>query len=440
MDVRYKKGRLQHFDQNDGQWYDVGSGDFAMSQNYDINATDLVIPGCVEYVKDRLYDTGCMNYGTYGSTSGYKYSFYYNSDYREFFEGREVIRPSLRHVTLEEGVKQIGFKSFYGQSKLDRIDFPESLEWVHMKAFEGTKWFDSQPYGPVYCGNVLYAYKFYTMSRDYNDTDTVYPFTKEIIVKEGTKSISSGAFDISSNYDRGKILGITRITLPRSLIGIGDYAFRYIRSNFSINIPDSVTWIGVGAFKNTNVNIDKLPPYLWVIQDDTFYGATGLERVNIPKHTKSIGYNAFRGTDVSHLTFDSESELIEICTSAFSECENLESVILPEGLKTLGACFSNNTKLKTVYIPSSLTSMSSTTFSGCSNLENVTIGNNFNTNLYLSSSNSTKYSTETLEAIIDNLADRVGLKTGYLVIGSSNRSKLSTSKIAEATAKNWSVT
>lgn len=456
MYLRYKKGNFQHFDQSDKKWYNVGSGvgtgDFAMNQNYDINATDLVIPGCVEYVKDGLYCSFYDGYeynipyanltknssGTYQTTSVSKYpiSITPSSDNkkRPFIYGTEIIGVTLRHVTFQEGVKQIGYKAFYGQSKLDRIDFPESLEWVHQEAFRFTEWFNRQPFGPVYCGNVLYRYI---------PNDNYYSLTKELIIKKGTKSISSRAFS-RLGYNSDGIVGFTNIVLPESLIGIGDYAFSCMNNRYNyegeactINIPDNVTWIGKGAFQSSRINITNLPPYLWEIQDSTFDSSI-ISEVMIPSATLYIGVKAFYGSKLHILSFESNSNLKSIRNQAFENC-NIGSVLLPEGLQIIGdRAFANNTSLTDVYIPSTVTNISSTSFSGCNALTNVTIGKDFKGHI-LDISASTKYSANTLENIIDNLADNTGLDSHLLRVGSTNIAKISQEKLAEVTNKNWTI-
>ena len=84
---------------------------------------------------------------------------------------------------------------------------------------------------------------------------------------------------------------------------------------------------------------------------------------------------------------------------------------------------------------SSATSMSNT-FSSCSYLEFLTMTNikvSFNIN------SSTKFSQETLEALIDNLVDLTGQTAQTFTMGSTNLAKVSQEKKDLATSKNWSL-
>ena len=71
-------------------------------------------------------------------------------------------------------------------------------------------------------------------------------------------------------------------------------------------------------------------------------------------------------------------------------------------------------------------------------MTNVTVENGFCAdNLDISASTNFTYST--LEAIIDNLADRTGLQPGYFTVGSTNLAKISSAKLTAAANKNWTV-
>lgn len=60
---------------------------------------------------------------------------------------------------------------------------------------------------------------------------------------------------------------------------------------------------------------------------------------------------------------------------AFRECTALESIVLPEGLTTIGPmAFRECTSLKSITFPDSLTSLGSSAFQGCTNLTTVKYG------------------------------------------------------------------
>ena len=84
---------------------------------------------------------------------------------------------------------------------------------------------------------------------------------------------------------------------------------------------------------------------------------------------------------------------------------------------------------------SSATNMSQM-FIACSYLEFLTMTN---IKLSFSISSSTKFSQETLEALIDNLVDLTGQDAQTFTMGSTNLEKVSQEKKDLATAKNWNL-
>lgn len=420
---------------------------FMMAKNYDTNAIDLTIPGCVEYVKDNLYNIGNGYVSLYPELR-YSNSTYYTSPVEatgcggtaaplnlRYYHGKEIQDGTLRHLTLEEGVKQIGWKTFWGQTRLNRIDFPESLEWVHPDAFRNTAWYDEQPLGEVYCGNVLYKYK-----PQISQSNTPYVLNKDIVVRPGTKSVSSRAF-YGDPYNYDSLRGLRSVTLPDGLIGIGDEAFSYVYNvegiATMINIPSSVTWIGKNAFSASNCKNLVLPPNLDRVQARSFCGCDFSEdELIIPASVKIIENNAFASAKISNLTINNGVETI--CQEAFYS-NDFVTLDIPDSVKTIeNWAFAYNSNLTSISLPASITNMGASIFTGCTNVTTVEVEEGFKAkNLDLSFSSI--ITVESLREVINNLADRTGFCPAVLTLGATNLAKLTSSEIAVATAKNWTV-
>ena len=158
---------------------------------------------------------------------------------------------------------------------------------------------------------------------------------------------------------------------------------------------------------------------------------------NIPYGTTRVGQYVFLNCyDLESVTIP--NSVTEIGESAFDTCESLTSVTIPNSVTEIGDyAFAVCTNLTSIEMPNSIEMTGYDTFFGCINLTNVTIETNFNAPLNISAS--TKFSVETLVAILNNLADRTGLEDYPLVIGNTNLAKLSSEQIAIATEKNWTL-
>jgi uncharacterized repeat protein (TIGR02543 family) len=102
-------------------------------------------------------------------------------------------------------------------------------------------------------------------------------------------------------------------------------------------------------------------------------GKTSLTSVILPDGLKTVGYNAFAGC--SNLTrINIPAGVTSIGNDAFSGCSNLISLNIPAGVTSMGnSAFSGCSKLYTVTLPTGLDSIGNSAFSSCSNLISINI-------------------------------------------------------------------
>lgn len=210
--------------------------------------------------------------GNYGA----KYQVSEIADYA--FQGCD----KLESLVIPNTVKKIGMYAFTGCSKLINISFPESLEDVMAGALYECAWYDNQPDGLVYVGNLLYRYK------------GIAP-TGVITINEGTKAVLGLAFSNQPNIT-------------------------------SVILPESVTSVHMQAFGDCpNLESVTLPTWLSVIEDYTFQNCSKLQNINLPLGLDQIGKEAFAGC--SSLTIlDWPLQLKNIGARAFYNCNQLDGI------------------------------------------------------------------------------------------------------------------
>ncbi len=98
------------------------------------------------------------------------------------------------------------------------------------------------------------------------------------------------------NYVFCGCAALTSVSIPKSVTSIGDYAFNNCAALVSVSIPDRVTSIGEGTFSGCAVLTSvSIPEGVTTIGDYAFFGCKALTSVSIPASVTGIGKEAFFG-------------------------------------------------------------------------------------------------------------------------------------------------
>ncbi len=255
---------------------------------------------------------------------------------------------NINIVEMANNITKIGEKAFF-DCKIDSIKFSKSLKSIGKYAF------------------------------GYSDLTAVY-------LPEGLETIESDAFAGNTNYYSQPMGKIRFISLPSSLIEIGERAFANNSPLNNVVIPDNITEIKVGLFSRCwNLNDVTLSSNLTKIGDSAFdgcgfvelkkeffpetlieigssafnysiHGGTALlKKVVLPDNIKSIGTSCFQGqSSLESITFS--SGMTELPNNVCSSCKKLVDVVIPNGITKIGDyAFNSTTLLSHIDLPSSVT-------------------------------------------------------------------------------------
>ena len=273
----------------------------------------------------------------------------------------------LTELKLPEGLTDIGDKAFDGAS-FTEIYIPANVTALGINALQSNALlrYTVSPDNPVYsadadgllldkAGKTLVAF---TCGRE-----------GHYAVPEGIERIGDSAFYGSR---------LTAVTLPSSLTEIGEDAFAYCMSLADIRFGGNVTQCSWSSFDRTpwaeaqaklsvengdGIYVDKVLLH--------FYHAN--EVFTVREGTVRIAAQAsIRSDSEAMKTLILPDSLRYIDDAAFCLCPNLENVILPEGLLTIGhAAFADSKALVEIRIPKSVTSVSTEAFRSCPALTRV---------------------------------------------------------------------
>ncbi len=266
-------------------------------------------------------------------------------------------RYSIGYIVIEDGVQYLGSNAFDGLY-MNKITFAGDAPTFSDTCFtdvEENVYYpkDNATWTPDvmqdYGGTIAWCYYG---SAEEGIGGTCGENVTWVLDKEGTLTISgTGAMtdytDGRSAPWREMTYDITNIVIEDGVTRIGNLAFLWFLSPFTIELPDTLTEIG----------------------DDAFYYAKGLHSINIPDSVTSIEGGAFAYSGLDSIVIPDGVTTLE---GTFCECMGLESVKLPASLTKIGLyTFFNCYPLTRIEIPAGVTEIGGFAFLACEALSEI---------------------------------------------------------------------
>lgn len=196
-----------------------------------------------------------------------------------------VLDPRMYTVMTYDPDLQ-SFTRSYDKKEITSIQFPDTVYKTYDDIFDDTVWYENQPDGEVYIGNILYKYK------------GEMPSGTTVNVKEGTLGICEIAF-----YDCGNL---EKIIMPDSVIWLDDGVFRDCTALNEVQFAKNLMGMRMYVFDNTP-NLTEL-----YIPKSLCYSHKTLDRSSINTvyyEGSSVEWKMISGVIAIEKTFELKTEV-----------------------------------------------------------------------------------------------------------------------------------
>ena len=207
-----------------------------------------------------------------------------------------------------------------------------------------------------YCGmEIIIAYKNNKrIIPIYLDDSTVIPSARKMIL-ENLQHVKGSTIDKDSRYI-DKLIASLPIETMRSLSIEDGVLIRCKDGSSVISVPEDVSVIGEGAFKNCEkLETLKLGDNIESMLTEACRGCKSLKSLTLPQNVKYVGESAFRDcTSLGSLVVENDD--IELGERAFENCATLSSIELADGISEIyGGVFNSCKALTAIKLPAELT-------------------------------------------------------------------------------------
>lgn len=194
---------------------------------------------------------------------------------------------------------------------------------------------------------------------------------KNLVIPEFSKE-GNPITEIGSNaFSHCNILSVN---MPDSIEYIGGHAFNNSFDSFGISrviFSKNIKYIDQNAFSNNNLINIILPESLTKICSSAFSN-NKLTSINIPKNVTEIGDSAFRNNKIERITFSDKLTTIERNTFSNNRISNLT---LPENVKEIQEHAFSSNRIENLNLPKNLETIERNAFSW-NNIESINLPTN----------------------------------------------------------------
>ena len=289
--------------------------------------------------------------------------------------GSPIMEPdekwaALTEVVIKDGVTEIGNQTFQGCTGLTNVTIPDSVQKIGAWAFYlcgGLKNVDIP--ANVEIGNSSFRQSGLEQVTVSGGSVGQYAFHRNVSLKKidiNCETIGDEAF---SGCD-----SLTDITLRNSVKTLGDKVFYTCKNLENVEIPSTVTDIGEKTFYSCP-KLKEAVIRAGTVKKDTLYNCPALTTLIISDNATLDASFTARNAYASGTLETVKIGKGEIGDSAFSNCTNLTTVELGDGVTKIGTnAFIRCTQISSITIGSRVSSIGKNAFNGCTALTNANIG------------------------------------------------------------------
>ena len=182
-----------------------------------------------------------------------------------------------------------------------------------------------------------------------------------VMVHPGEEKVQQGYTEPEAGQETGEEQDITAETENGK---IPEWMYYRNQSVSAVTIPEGTTEIGRFAFSRSSLRTVTIPEGVTVIDYAAFYHCDNLDNVILPDTVNTVGAKAF--THTGWLDDFEENSMDDFLISGdilVAYKGNLPEVVIPDGVRVIAEeAFRNHTELKKVHLPASVTNIGNDAF------------------------------------------------------------------------------